>query len=150
MWTLWMARNSTRHGPVPSRHALYWVRDTAFDLWQMTKKNQTPDPTVPTPRWKKSKWGWAKCNTDAAFQEDSHTGATSGVIRDDYGVCIAARARWIHSASTAWWLRRWQLMMVSNWPAQLGDRLSGAGEAMGATRTAAIDSRVSPCMAGIN
>jgi hypothetical protein len=37
MWSLWMARNSRRHGnePRPLGVAAQWAIDTPFDLWQL-------------------------------------------------------------------------------------------------------------------
>jgi hypothetical protein len=46
MWSLWMARNKRRHGEKvwPVQAAVQWVKDTAFDLWQVahpTKEQRT-------------------------------------------------------------------------------------------------------------
>jgi ribonuclease HI len=45
-------------------------------------------------KWKASKVGWFKVNTDAAFDVASGTGSVGVVIRDEQGLVIAGGARW--------------------------------------------------------
>lgn len=40
--------------------------------------------------WQKPLEGNLKINVDAAFDEDSGTGATGAIIRDALGACVAA------------------------------------------------------------
>jgi hypothetical protein len=47
MWSLWMNRNDRRHGKarLPVAQAVTWVRDTAFDLWQILHPPKQPKTT---------------------------------------------------------------------------------------------------------
>lgn len=96
MWALWMRRNSRKHGaPVPSVHqAVMWVRDTAFDLWQISHPTIIRDVPQKEMRWRKPETGWVKLNSDAAFQLNDFSGAAACIIRDDQGQFMAAQAQW--------------------------------------------------------
>lgn len=38
MWSLWTLRNNRKHGEpmMPIKQAVHWVRDTTFDLWELS------------------------------------------------------------------------------------------------------------------
>jgi hypothetical protein len=96
MWTLWMMRNKRRHGELSMsiQQAVTWARDTAYDLWQISHPVQLHVPDKASPRWMAPSQGWFKINSDAAFYENKHSGATASVIRDHRGSFHAAQARW--------------------------------------------------------
>jgi hypothetical protein len=77
---------------MPIRQAVIWVRDTAFDLWQLLHSPKQNKPRAEQPRWVKPELGWIKCNVDAAFQTENGQGATGGVLRDEEGRFLEAQA----------------------------------------------------------
>ena len=87
MWSLWMQRNKRRHGEagMPIRQAVLWVRDTAFDLWQLMHPPKQSLPRSEQVGWMRPHQGWIKCNVDAAFYAENGRGATGGVLRDVEG-----------------------------------------------------------------
>jgi hypothetical protein len=94
MWSLWMQRNERRHGKagVPIRQALHWVRDTAFDLWQILHPPKKQQAVVVTPSWASPQPGWIKCNVDAAFHAETGCAASGVVLRGNNGVFVGAQA----------------------------------------------------------
>jgi len=104
MWSLWMARNKRRHGesPYPIRSAVQWVKDTAFDLWQLSHPPKCPRMAQPEQQhWHKPDPGWTKCNVDASFYEGDSTGTTGVVLRDHDGQPCGAMARWYEQTLNA-------------------------------------------------
>lgn len=69
------------HGkaPIAVRAAIEWIRDTAFDLWQLCRKEETAQ--VKDEGWKPLQPGWYKCNTDGAFSERTGSGATGVILK---------------------------------------------------------------------
>ncbi|KAF8667752.1 hypothetical protein HU200_052662 [Digitaria exilis] len=94
MWSLWWLRNKRRHGETTMlvKQAVLWVRDTAFDLWEILHRSRLP-AIKENPRWKPLSVGWIKCNVDAAFREESGRGALGGVLRSSDGNFVGAQAR---------------------------------------------------------
>jgi len=103
MWSLWMQRNKRRHGEagLPIRQAVIWVRDTAFDLWQILHPPKQDRANLEIPKWVKPHPGWVKCNVDTVFLAVNGSGAT-GVS------CVMMKAgSWRHKqhrTATAWML----------------------------------------------
>lgn len=95
MWSLWMLRNRRRHGEagLPIRQAVLWVRDTAFDLWQLLHPVKQAAAREQQPRWSRPDEGWLKCNVDAAFRSESGRGASGVILRDARGVFLGAQAQ---------------------------------------------------------
>jgi hypothetical protein len=77
---------------MPIRQAVIWVRDVAFDLWQILHHPMQTKPRMEQPRWARPERGWIKCNVDAAFHAETGRGATGGVLRDDEGRFLEAQA----------------------------------------------------------
>jgi ribonuclease HI len=103
MWALWMMRNKHRHGELwmTVQQAVNWVKDTAFDLWQLGHRLGQPSGVHDIPTWKRPELGWVKLNTDAAFFVESKQGATLCVIRDERGVFQTGQATWYERALDA-------------------------------------------------
>ena len=76
------------------QQAVIWARDTAYDLWQICHPVQQLAANEAPPIWLAPSQGWFKINSDAAFYENKHSGATASVIRDHRGFFQAAQARW--------------------------------------------------------
>ncbi|OEL13749.1 hypothetical protein BAE44_0025232, partial [Dichanthelium oligosanthes] len=95
MWSLWMFRNKRRHGEaaMPIRQAVLWVRDTAFDLWQILHPQKQVKVREAQARWEPPCAGWVKCNVDAVFMFETRRGATGGVLRDDHGRFLGGQAK---------------------------------------------------------
>ncbi|TVU03577.1 hypothetical protein EJB05_50894, partial [Eragrostis curvula] len=95
-------RNKRRHGEalLPIRVAIEWVRDTAFDLWNLLHPEKG-EHTKSTHGWNKPQIGWYKCNVDGAFSESDRTGATEVVLRDHDDQFMAGRAAWQGEAHDA-------------------------------------------------
>jgi len=104
MWSLWMTRNKRRHGEAvyPVQVTVQWVKDMAFDLWQIAHppKIQRLTPTV-CQQWRKPDPGWIKCNVEASFHDGDRTGATGVVLRDHDGRACGASARWYEHSLNA-------------------------------------------------
>ncbi|CAL4887822.1 unnamed protein product [Urochloa decumbens] len=101
MWSLWMLRNQRRHGDrgLSLYQAVVWVRDTAFDLWQLLHPYKTPSARDKV-SWKPPREGWIKCNFDGAHYQDG-SGVTGAVLRDHEGEFRHASARWYASGTDA-------------------------------------------------
>ncbi|KAF8780739.1 hypothetical protein HU200_001346 [Digitaria exilis] len=99
MWTLWTSRNKRRHGqinPWPLRQAVFWARDTAMDLWHILHDEmQKKQTSVPVWHWQPPHQGSLKCNTDAAYDDESRTGAVGALLHDEAGNYIIASAHWM-------------------------------------------------------
>ncbi|KAF8677957.1 hypothetical protein HU200_046314 [Digitaria exilis] len=74
------------------KRAVLWVRDVAFDLWEILHRSRPP-AIKENPRWKLPSVGWIKCNVDAAFREESGRGASGGVLRSSDGNFMGAQER---------------------------------------------------------
>lgn len=96
MWALWMRRNKRRHDEhlIRLQKAVEWVKDTAFDLWNLTHQLISKGPAQEMQRWRNPAPGWHKVNTDAAFHMNDSCGASACVIRDHQGLFRAAQAQW--------------------------------------------------------
>jgi hypothetical protein len=94
MWALWTLRNKRRHGEPawPVQKAVLWVRDTAYDLWELVQPLRRERSALMKPSWEKPVAGWAKCNVDAAYSAETGQGGTGAVIRNDSGVFLGAQA----------------------------------------------------------
>jgi hypothetical protein len=94
MWALWMRRNKKRHDEhlISLQHAVEWVKDIAFDLWNLTHQLRSKGPTQEMQKWRSPAPGWHKVNTDAAFFTDDSCGASACIIRDHRG-CLKRRRR---------------------------------------------------------
>lgn len=77
---------------MPIRHAVLWVRDTSFDLWQLLHPLKERSFTE-LPSWKPPADGWLKCNFDGAFYSDGR-GATGAVLHDHNGRFRGGSAKW--------------------------------------------------------
>jgi hypothetical protein len=100
MWALWHLRNKRRHGKpaIMSMHqAITWTRDTAFDLWNLSKPVQNTAGAREAPRWKAPESSFLKINTDAAYCAETGKGATACVIRGHRGATVMAQAKWYDS-----------------------------------------------------
>lgn len=77
-----MAGNKRKHGEsqVPLRQAIYWARDRAYDLWQLTQLGKNKEEEVKAVNWSPPMMGWVKCNTDAAFQIGNHEASTRSCV----------------------------------------------------------------------
>lgn len=71
-----------------------WARDTAFDLWNLSKSTKRPMVAHETPRWRPPEPGSLKINSDAAFCAETGKGAVACVIRDHRGAFVMAQAKW--------------------------------------------------------
>ncbi|OQU81930.1 hypothetical protein SORBI_3006G142299 [Sorghum bicolor] len=96
MWALWMRRNKKRHDEhlISLQHAVEWVKDIAFDPWNLTHQLRSKEPTQELQKWRNLAPGWHKVNTDAAFLTDDSCGASACIIRDHQGLFKAAQAQW--------------------------------------------------------
>jgi hypothetical protein len=96
MWSLWMGRNKRKHGEpeIPMSRVVEWLKDTAFDLWQLSHPIKHKGPTRVPQHWKSPPPGWTKCNVDASFIADEGRGATGMVLRDEEGRACGGRALW--------------------------------------------------------
>lgn len=102
MWSLWMMRNSRRHGEkvIPVREAVQWVWETSFDLWHKLHLEKEKEPK-PKPHWRKPDEGWIKCSVDGSFLQHDSTGSFAAVMRDHAGRFRAASAAWQDRAQSA-------------------------------------------------
>jgi len=96
MYSLWMQRNSRRHGEAvkPIRLAVQWAIDTAYDLWLLSTPQQQTVSQRTAAAWRPPPEGWFKCNTDGAFYPQRGRGATGVVLRGNTGIFNAGCARW--------------------------------------------------------
>jgi hypothetical protein len=76
------------------QQAITWAQDTTYDLWQINYLVQQRAPNEAPSKWLAPSQGWFKINSDAAFYENKHSGATASVIRYHRGSFHAAQARW--------------------------------------------------------
>jgi hypothetical protein len=78
MWSLWMLHNKHRHGELlmTVQQAVNWVKDKAFDLWQLGHSPDQPATVRDIQTLKRPEPGLIKINTDAAFFMESKQGAT--------------------------------------------------------------------------
>lgn len=90
MWSLWMQRDKCKHGEalLPLRQAVFWVRDTALDLWQILHPQIELAKTASKALWSLPDEGWVKCNTDGVLLQDTGAGA---VLRNDAGMFLRDR-----------------------------------------------------------
>lgn len=79
---------------MPARQAAEWVRDTAFDLWQLLHPEKEKKIGTQPARWRRPQDGWHKCNVDGAYMASSKTGATGAVLRDSNGQFQAGCVEW--------------------------------------------------------
>lgn len=65
-WSFRMQRNKRRHGEAstPISQAVMWVRDTAFDLWQILHPPKQSKSRMEQLNWVRPERGWVKCNVD--------------------------------------------------------------------------------------
>jgi hypothetical protein len=96
MWALWMMRNKRRHGEqsMTTWQTSSWVRDTAFDLWQIMHPAKDADAVIVERRWRPPLVGWVKCSTDAAYYAADSQGTSACVLRDHNGRFLAGQAKW--------------------------------------------------------
>jgi hypothetical protein len=67
------------------RKAVEWLKDTAFDLWQLSHPIKNKGPMRVLQHWKRPLPGWTKCIVDASFIAEEGHGATGMVLRDEGG-----------------------------------------------------------------
>ncbi|KAF8653152.1 hypothetical protein HU200_062598 [Digitaria exilis] len=93
MWSLWTLRNKRRHGELgwSVREAVFWVRDTASDLWEILHPVRPEEVQRKERFWEKPNAGWIKCNVDATFSPESKRGATGMVLRSDTRVFLGVQ-----------------------------------------------------------
>lgn len=102
MWSLWMMRDSRKHGekPIPVRTAVQWVWETSYELWHLLHLEKKWGQKL-TLRWKKPTENRTKCNVDGSFIQHDRTGSYAAVLRNHGGSFLAARAVWQERAQDA-------------------------------------------------
>ena len=76
------------------QQAVFWARDTAFDLWQILHSKNGNRLARDVLRWKPPEIDWMKCNVDGAYYPVDGSGAIGLVLRDHRGAFVGVRARW--------------------------------------------------------
>jgi hypothetical protein len=78
------------------RKAIEWVRDTAYDLWQLLHPAKSEGVQRARQRIGSGlSWdGSNAINVDASFRAEDRRGTTGVVLRNHDGRCIAGRAKW--------------------------------------------------------
>jgi ribonuclease HI len=94
MWALRTLRNKRRHGEPawPVEKAVLWVRDTAYDLWELVHPVKKAEKATAKLCWERPSARWVKCNVDAAIFAESGQGGTGVVLRDETGMFLGAQA----------------------------------------------------------
>lgn len=60
--------------------ATAWVRDTAFDFWQIMHPVMLDRSASEDLKWKPPALGWVKCNSDAAYYAENSHGVSACVL----------------------------------------------------------------------
>jgi hypothetical protein len=139
MWSLWMRRNSRRHGEqlLSMQQAVLWVRDSAHDLWKLTHPTPGKAWRPEVQHWRKPEPGWIKVNSDAAFRvcrfqwrNSLHHLKRAGPVQSGAGTVVwQSYGRLYEGGSGLSW---WSTARCAAWRAEssAGDRLSGADQFM--------------------
>lgn len=77
-----------------TRQAVFWARDTVFDLNQVANGSNGPKQHTVPAAWSPPLNQWFKCNSDGAFDANNNHGASGMVLRDDQGSFVAAKTIW--------------------------------------------------------
>jgi hypothetical protein len=95
MWSLWNSRNDRKHGksPIPVRQAIDWALDVCFHLVLDIDRKIQSQTSRSIVQWQKPEASVVKINTDGSFHDDTLSGATWTVIRDDQGIFLKASVR---------------------------------------------------------
>jgi ribonuclease HI len=100
IWSLWQNRNNKiwqneqecgrRLGINAHQHWLDWVQLQNFHAHDTAASAQLQQQI----RWEKPPVGWFKCNTDAAFHDDSNRTSAGWILRNYTGNFVMAGAAW--------------------------------------------------------
>jgi ribonuclease HI len=101
VWTLWNNRNNavwngeheqgSRIGVKAYQQWLDW--EIVQNIQQQSSNNNVHQQQVV--QWQKPSPGWLKCNTDAAFHNDSNQTSAGWILRDHLGRFVMAGTTWI-------------------------------------------------------
>ena len=79
------------------QQAVFWVRDTTFDLWQILHSKNGNRLARDVLRWKPPEIDWMKCNVDGAYYPVDGSGEIGLVLRDHRGAFAGGRVNTLGS-----------------------------------------------------